>query len=132
MDISNPALPGSLQPYSSVGYAASTDLHWVTPFPVGSAASANLHWEVASVYNPLPLILKPVAYGQPSVKPAIVCLVLSLFGCKSIKKRLCQAADRMVLEEAHGGFRKNCQTVDHLFVVNESVSSVVGRVGKHG
>ena len=24
----------------------------------------------------------------------------------------------MVLGEAHGGFRKNCQTVDHQFVVN--------------
>ena len=38
--------------------------------------------------------------------------------CRVLKERLCRAVDGVVLGEAQGGFRKNRQTVDHLFVVN--------------
>ena len=38
--------------------------------------------------------------------------------CTVLKERLGQAIDGVVLEEAQDGFRKNRQTVDHLFVVN--------------
>ena len=35
--------------------------------------------------------------------------------CRVLKERLCRAVDGVVLGEAQGGFRKNRQTVDHLF-----------------
>ena len=38
--------------------------------------------------------------------------------CRVLKERLCRAVDGVVLGEAQGGFRKNRQSVDHLFVVN--------------
>ena len=38
--------------------------------------------------------------------------------CSILKQRLCQAVDGVIIGEAQGGFRKNRQTVDHLFVVS--------------
>ena len=38
--------------------------------------------------------------------------------CSIMKERLDRAVDRVVIGEAQGGFRKNIQTVDHLFVVS--------------
>ena len=38
--------------------------------------------------------------------------------CSVLRERLCQVVDRVVIGEAQGGFRRNRQTVDHLFVVN--------------
>ena len=50
--------------------------------------------------------------------------------CSVLKERLCRAVDGVVLEEAQGGFRKNRQTVDHLFVVNGICQLRRGRVRK--
>lgn len=38
--------------------------------------------------------------------------------CSILKERLYQAVDGVIIGEAQGGFRKNRQTVDHLFVVS--------------
>ena len=38
--------------------------------------------------------------------------------CSIMKERLCRAVDGVVIGEAQGSFRKNRQTVDHLFVVS--------------
>ena len=38
--------------------------------------------------------------------------------CSIMKERLCQAVEGDIIGEAQGGFRKNRQTVDHLFVVS--------------
>ena len=38
--------------------------------------------------------------------------------CSIMKERLYRAVDGVVIGEAQGGFRKNRQTVDHLFVVS--------------
>ena len=38
--------------------------------------------------------------------------------CSILKERLCRAVDGVIIGEAQGGFRKNRQTVDHLFVVS--------------
>ena len=52
--------------------------------------------------------------------------------CTVLKERLGQAVDGVVLEEAQGGFRKNRQTVDHLFVVNGACQLRRGREKRHG
>lgn len=52
--------------------------------------------------------------------------------CSVLRERLCRAVDGVVLEEAQGGFRKNRQTVDHLFVVNGICQLRRGRVRKPG
>ena len=52
--------------------------------------------------------------------------------CTVLKERLGQAVDGVVLEEAQGGFRKNRQTVDHLFVVNGVCQLHRGREKRHG
>ena len=49
-----------------------------------------------------------------------------------LKERLGQAVDGVVLEEAQGGFRKNRQSVDHLFVVNGVCQLRQGREKRHG
>ena len=46
-----------------------------------------------------------------------------------MKERLYRAVDGVVIGEAQGGFRKNRQTVDHLFVVS-GVVQLTGNVGK--
>ena len=35
-----------------------------------------------------------------------------------MKERLCRAVDGVIVRQAHDGFSKNSQNVDHLFLVN--------------
>ena len=67
--------------------------------------------------------------GMPLFKEGDECDVGNYWGitlsshigkvfCSIMKESLCRAVDGVVIGEAQGGFRKNRQTVDHLFVVS--------------
>ena len=43
-------------------------------------------------------------------------LFCSVLFCSVLRERLCQVVDGVVIGEVQGGFRRNRQTVDHLFV----------------